>query len=214
MKVDISRLHFPITTLGPGRRLGLWLQGCSIRCPGCISRDTWEAGRGAVPLHDVLQSLSAIAAQAEGLTISGGEPLDQPEALAAILGHWRSVSPTSVLLFTGYEWHDLTSWLDSNPGLVDAVMTGPFRSKLPQTQALRGSDNQTLHVLSDKGASLQTYDRPLEPSDRKLDAMFDADGDVWFAGIPARGDLARLRRALNAAGHQATTSDSVRGYPG
>ena len=39
--VGVSRLHFPVTTLGPGRRAAIWLQGCSIHCRGCVSRDTW-----------------------------------------------------------------------------------------------------------------------------------------------------------------------------
>jgi len=33
--IAISRAHFPISTLGPGLRLGVWMQGCSIRCKGC-----------------------------------------------------------------------------------------------------------------------------------------------------------------------------------
>lgn len=210
MNVALSRLHFPIKTLGPGRRVGLWLQGCSIGCPGCISRDTWDAGKGNVPLADVLQGLSAVAGQAEGLTVSGGEPFDQPEALAAILTHWRSISSSSILLFTGYEWSDVVPWFEVNADLVDAIMTGPFRSYLPQTLALRGSDNQTLHILSALGEAIAVYDRPAELADRKLDVMFDEAGDAWFAGIPARGDLALIRRTLLRAGHRATTSDSVR----
>lgn len=47
MRMILSRLHFPVTTLGPGRRIGVWFQGCSIRCAGCISRDTWETGARA-----------------------------------------------------------------------------------------------------------------------------------------------------------------------
>jgi len=210
MNVALSRLHFPITTLGPGRRLGLWLQGCSIRSPGCISRDTWDNGKGHIPLADVLHALSAIADQADGLTVSGGEPFDQPDGLAAILTHWRSVSPSSVLLFTGYEWNVVAPWFEANESLADAVMTGPFRSDLPQTQALRGSDNQSLHILSPLGQLMTAYDRPVEATDRKLDVMFDEVGDAWFAGIPPRGDLAQIRRTLHMAGHRATTSDSKR----
>ncbi|WP_461325238.1 4Fe-4S cluster-binding domain-containing protein [Bradyrhizobium diazoefficiens] len=46
IRISVSRIHFPVTTLGPGRRLGIWFQGCSIRCPGCISMDTWMEGAG------------------------------------------------------------------------------------------------------------------------------------------------------------------------
>jgi anaerobic ribonucleoside-triphosphate reductase activating protein len=209
MDAAVSRLHFPVTTLGPGRRVGLWLQGCSLRCPGCISVDTWDAGFGLVPLDDLLARVGDLAADAQGFTVSGGEPFDQPDVLAAVLTSWRKASATSTFVFTGREYGDVAPWLGCHPGLIDALMTGPFRSDLPQTTALRGSDNQSLHVLSDLGGEFRTYERPVTPSDRRLDVMFGSDGDAWFAGIPARGDLARLRRALIASGHSATTSDTV-----
>jgi anaerobic ribonucleoside-triphosphate reductase activating protein len=195
-----------VTTLGPGRRLGVWLQGCSIRCPGCVSVDTWEAGIGEVGLGQLLDAVAQHASEADGLTVSGGEPFDQPEALAALLRRWRDLSDRSSLVFTGRERVDITPWLDRNPDLVDAVMTGPFRSDVPQTLALRGSDNQRLHALTPLGAELFEFERPANASDRRLDVMFDEDGDAWMAGIPARGDLARLRRALGVAGHRAATS--------
>jgi len=203
--VHLSRIHFPVTTLGPGRRVGIWLQGCSIRCPGCISVDTWDASLGDVALARVFETIDRHATSADGLTVSGGEPFDQPEALSAILRHWRSRSGTSVLVFTGHEYERVEPWLKSNPGLVDAVMTGPFRSDLPQTLALRGSDNQHLHLLSPLGAAFAEWDRPGVAADRRLDVMIDDGGDAWFAGIPARGDLARLRRVLTAAGHSLQT---------
>lgn len=207
MKVSVSRLHFPVTTLGPGQRIGLWLQGCSLSCPGCISVDTWEHGRGLVSLEAVRARLSQLAPSAAGLTVSGGEPLDQPEALRAFLEHWRSVSKASVLLFTGREWDEAEVWFTANAGLVDCVISGRYRSDLPQTLALRGSDNQELRILSDLGEEFRAYDRVITPSDRRLDVMFDKEGDAWLAGIPARGELGRLRRLLAAQGHQAHTSD-------
>jgi anaerobic ribonucleoside-triphosphate reductase activating protein len=205
--VHLSRIHFPVTTLGPGRRVGIWLQGCSIRCPGCISVDTWDASLGDVPINQVFEILDRHVTSADGLTVSGGEPFDQPDALSAILRQWRSRSGTSVLVFTGHEYERVEPWLKSNPGLVDAVMAEPFRSDLPQTLALRGSDNQRLHLLSPVGAEFAQWDRPSVGADRRLDMMIDESGDAWFAGIPARGDLAKLRRALTAAGHSLQTSD-------
>nr|WP_294810175.1 4Fe-4S single cluster domain-containing protein [uncultured Sphingomonas sp.] len=209
----VSRLHFPITTLGPGRRVGLWFQGCSIRCPGCISVDTWEPGLGVVDLADLLARISELAKNADGLTVSGGEPFDQPAALAAVLRHWRRLTPGLVIVFTGRELEEVSSWLATNPDLIDALITGPFRSELPQISALRGSDNQTIHVLTPAGNDMREFDRPRHAGDRKLDVMFDEAGLAWFAGIPGRGDLGRLRRVLASAGHTVTTSDAIGFHP-
>ncbi|WP_265296149.1 4Fe-4S cluster-binding domain-containing protein [Streptomyces sp. SHP 1-2] len=87
MEVRISGTHYPLETLGPGPRLGVWFQGCTLACPGCMSRHTWDGrGGGARSVADVLELWSAaLAAGARGLTVSGGEPLQQPEALAALL---------------------------------------------------------------------------------------------------------------------------------
>lgn len=207
MDVAISRIHFPVTALGPGRRIGLWFQGCSIRCPGCISVDTWEAGLGLVPVAEVIGRIAVLAPQADGLSVSGGEPFDQPGPLMQILTAWRQCSAGSVLIFTGREFDDVKPWVEANSGLADALMTGPFRSDLPQRLALRGSDNQQLNVLTPKGEEFKAFERPLMDADRKLDVMFDQDGNAWMAGIPARGDFGRLRRSLAAAGHRAHTSD-------
>ena len=207
MRLALSRIHFPVTALGPGRRVGIWLQGCSIRCAGCISRDTWEPDFGDTDLNAVLARLTYLAQEADGLTVSGGEPFDQPGALAAILTGWRGVSGTSAAVFTGYELADVSDWLDTNNGLIDALITGPFRSDLPQTLAMRGSDNQQIHVLTPAGAPFGRFDRALRSEDRRLDVMFDEEGHAWIAGIPARGEIARLRRALASRGHSLLTSD-------
>ncbi|WP_292927709.1 4Fe-4S single cluster domain-containing protein [Novosphingobium sp. PASSN1] len=199
-------MHFPVTALGPGNRLGVWFQGCSIQCPGCISRDTWEFGTGLVEIELLLAHIAAYA-DADGLTVSGGEPFDQPEALCRLLKHWREVSSGTVLVFTGFELADVAPWLKANPGLVDALVTGRYRSEVPQTKALRGSDNQRLVLLTDEAMAFAAYDQKADSADRRLDVMFDQDGDAWFAGIPARGAMGRLRRALATSGHAAETSD-------
>lgn len=207
--IALSRLHYPVRALGPGRRVGVWFQGCSIRCPGCISRDTWEAGTGLTTVEDVIDMLAAWATDADGLTVSGGEPFDQPEALDALVRGWRLLSDSPVLLFTGHAFDRVSDWLGVRPGLVDAVMAGPFDRLAGQTLALRGSDNQRLHILSEAGNSLASFDRVVTPADRKLDVMFDADGSAWFAGIPEVGAMRRLRGALQAAGHQGATTDQA-----
>ena len=87
--IAISRVHFPITTLGPGKRLGIWMQGCSIHCPGCISADTWAVGKGVIELEHLLTSIESWLPNADGVTISGGEPFDQFQPLLALLQSLR-----------------------------------------------------------------------------------------------------------------------------
>lgn len=78
--------HFPVVTLGPGRRLGIWLQGCSIHCEGCIAPENQPFDEVFMMTVDELMNETADALnEADGVTISGGEPLDQKDALQCLL---------------------------------------------------------------------------------------------------------------------------------
>lgn len=209
--IDLSRIHFPVTTLGPGRRIGIWFQGCSLRCSGCISMDTWAHGRGTTTVDEVIRSISVWNAIADGVTISGGEPFDQPEALFELTARIRELMETDILVFTGYEWNVVSDRVACSPGLIDALVSGPFVREEKQTFVLRGSDNQELHLLTSLGkARFASLDRRLNATDRTLDVMFDESGDVWFAGIPSRGDFGRLQHFLESAGATLSTSEDKR----
>ena len=212
--INLSRLHFPVTTLGPGRRIGVWLQGCSIRCPGCISMDTWAERRGATTVVAVMTALRPWLGDAEGITVSGGEPFDQPVALRALLAALRAESAIDVFVYSGHPFEKIAEDVNAMHGLIDALMSDPFERETPQTLVLRGSDNQRLHLLTELGRRrFGDFDRDIADSERRFDIMVDEDGSAWLAGIPAPDDFARLRDALAAAGHDAATSEDRRRSP-
>jgi anaerobic ribonucleoside-triphosphate reductase activating protein len=185
--IAISRLHFPVTTLGPGCRIGIWLQGCSIRCPGCVSKDTWDPDQGWTTVDSVIAAVQHWMPDAQGITISGGD----------------------VLVYSGYLFNELTEWLDANSGLVDVLISGPYQERSDQSFRLRGSDNQALHFLTELGRErFSSFDRTIQPEDRRFDVMFDDSGSVWIAGIPHRDDFRRFKSILKAAGHSGCFSDS------
>ncbi|WMN20554.1 4Fe-4S single cluster domain-containing protein [Pseudomonas piscis] len=207
MQLSLSRVHFPVTTLGPGRRLGIWFQGCSIRCPGCISADTWGPGQRRLDIDQLLTQLAPWLREADGITLSGGEPFDQFEALLLLLQGLRRQSPVDILVYSGYPLERLQPQLRKAQGLIDGLISDPYEERLEQSLALRGSDNQRLTLLTPLGhARLASYERPLAAADKALDLMFDANGSVWMAGIPRRDDLLHLRDLLQEQGHQIQTS--------
>lgn len=210
IRLQLSRTHFPVTTLGPGRRVGIWFQGCSIRCPGCISADTWGFKRG---MTTTVENLHAVIApwlnEADGVTISGGEPFDQPDALLKLLKLLNLSDHQDVLVYTGHPIEHIHQTLSLASGLVDALISDPFELVAPQTLALRGSDNQRLHILTERGRQrFSTYDRPNENTKQSLDIMFADDGTVWLAGIPRRGDMLHLQQLLSEQGHSILTTDA------
>lgn len=160
-------------------------------------------------MDGVFAAMSAWLVEADGVTVSGGEPFDQPAALIALLRRIRSANDADVLVFTGYPIERLTGLLSHTAGLIDALVSDPYDFRRPQTLRLRGSDNQRLHFLTPLGrARFSEYDRQRQRADEALDVMFDDDGTAWFAGIPRREDMRRLESLLAAEGHAAITSQA------
>src|SRR5688572_8819093 len=72
--LQLNKAHWPVTVLGPGRRIGLWVQGCTIGCRGCVSQDTWPSdATKSVAIRDLIAWCRRVSAGApDGVTISGG----------------------------------------------------------------------------------------------------------------------------------------------
>lgn len=207
--ISLSRVHYPVHSLGPGHRIGIWFQGCSIHCKGCISLDTWAQKAAEQTVEQLLRSIGAWVAAADGITISGGEPFDQRDALEELLRGLRRQPGKDILVYSGYPLERLN--LSRFAGLIDAIVADPFEMHLPQSLALRGSDNQRLLCLTELGRErLKSFDRAVTDADHALDLMF-TDDQVFMAGIPARGDLAKLRSLLANEGHHLTTTEDERG---
>jgi anaerobic ribonucleoside-triphosphate reductase activating protein len=208
MKLQLNKVHFPVTTLGYGRRLGIWTQGCSIRCPGCINRDTWDPDpTTSIDVDVFLARCAAWLRGADGVTISGGEPFDQPEALEHLLALLRQHVAGDLLVYSGYPGARLFQryqWLSE---LVDVLISEPYDARAGQSLCLRGSDNQRIWLLSELARRRYPNDidgRRLE-GPRRLDVCV-GEADVWFAGIPAPGMLAQLQRKLVGKGYNCTTT--------
>jgi anaerobic ribonucleoside-triphosphate reductase activating protein len=195
--LGVARLHFPITALGYGHRIGLWTQGCSIGCKGCMSLDTWAPAKRHVPIEVLLDRVSPWLEMADGLTISGGEPLEQPEALAAFLELVRPRVSGDILAFTGFDYDEIPKLALPTLAFFDAIVCGPFDDTQTSGRPLIGSDNQALRILTPLGKTRYWDTENGDTLIRSIDLIEDASG-VWFAGIPKQGDLQRLGAILAA----------------
>jgi anaerobic ribonucleoside-triphosphate reductase activating protein len=206
MKIEVNRLHHPVTALGPGTRAGIWVQGCSIECRGCISHDTWNRR------HEARKEVSAVvgwvadlpAAEVDGITISGGEPFDQPEGLLELLVRldaWRAraAREVDVLCYSGYSLSRLERRHPRALELIDAVLTGPFREDLPTDLIWRGSANQELVPLTDLGRARYAELIECRPEGPPIQVTVEP-GAIRLIGVPRRGDMAELETVLNGAG--------------
>lgn len=203
MRVEINRVLVPVTVLGAGRRVGLWVQGCGLACHGCASVDTWAAGEGYVREVDELAAEIVEAIERhdlDGLTLTGGEPLDQAEALAELVRSVRralSQRPGAfdVLVFTGYSAAAAARRAGPLWPLIDAIVCGPYRADLPSEVPLVASANQELVTTSSLGEILY----PLAQGMPRIQVL--ADGDTLsMIGLPRPGDLDLLAARLEERG--------------
>jgi len=152
-------LAWPVTALGPGERAVIWVAGCSRECPGCISPEMQPRDAGEeVPVRALAARLARIGVPLDGLTISGGEPFDQAEALADLLGLLQHTRPDwNVIVYTGYQIEEL----GANPARadllnrLDILADGPYRQDIPRNHPLTGSGNQRVHYRTARGAALR-----------------------------------------------------------
>lgn len=179
--VRVARVIPHTTAEGPGTRWALWVQGCTIGCVACCNPHTWDPGGGAAISIDQLIN-SMLAAPVEGITLLGGEPLEQAPALAE-LAEAAQTNGRSVMTFTGYRyevlrrsgnagWHALLS-------ATDLLVDGPFlRDRIDTRRPWVGSTNQRFLHLTDRYRDY-TFDAP-----DRLEIRVRRDGAVLVNGWP------------------------------
>lgn len=145
---------------------------------------------------------------ADGVTISGGEPFDQPQPLAELIRGVRRVNSGDILVFSGYAQEALFAEHREIIEMIDVLVSDPYRPDSGTTLALRGSDNQRISILTALGRTRYPAGLDVEPwaARRRLDLFFEGDA-VWMAGIPQAGEMAHLREELARRGVVCNTSE-------
>jgi len=170
---------------GPGERLVLWFQGCPLACPGCFNPETHATTpKRVMPVARLLDYISEQSGNIEGITVTGGEPFAQADALHELLCGIRCRTPLSVLVFTGYtrlEIERRPSWARALQ-YIDILIAGRYVAARHHGSGLLGSSNQHIHRLSDR--------YPLTVLQRvpEAEVQIDTEGRVMLTGI----DLPRI----------------------
>jgi anaerobic ribonucleoside-triphosphate reductase activating protein len=197
VKVRIYQFLPATDVEGPGRRACLWVQGCSIQCPGCFNHHIWTTEGGKVADVDELAERIIRTPEIEGVTFLGGEPFDQSAALAA-LGKVVREAGLSVMTFSGYEYETLVTssrsgWRDLL-AVTDLLVDGPYVKSLPDhRRPWVGSTNQRFHFLTPRYRHLA---RMLDQTPDRIEIRLRHDGTVWINGMCSSRTLGGLRQAV------------------
>lgn len=164
---------------GPGARAVLWVQGCSLACPGCFNPSSHSFSGGEdIRIEEILSWLREND-DIEGLTISGGEPLMQAGAIATLLELVRAKTSLSVIVFTGFSFEEACQIpaFDRIKHCTDVLISGRYIDELRVGRGLIGSSNKTAHFFSER------YSRTDLKATPEAEVIIDADGDVIISGI-------------------------------
>lgn len=185
---------------GPGRRYAVWVQGCPMRCPGCCNPEflPFRGGRPSTAGALVERILAAHArTPLVGVSLLGGEPFAQAEALAVVAEAVRAAG-LSVMVYSGYTLDELRGQIEAGPeaganagverllAATDLLCDGRYERERPDAERRWiGSTNQRLHFLT-------TRHHPAEPDFgggetvelRLVDGELIINGWPWGRGLP------------------------------
>lgn len=165
---------------GPGTRFVVWMQGCTLGCAGCFNPTTHDATGGRdVSVAELADQLRAARASGvEGLSLSGGEPLQQAPAAAALLAEARALG-MSTLAFSGYTIEEIRE-LPSGPDVLaelDVLIDGRYVAGDRLATGLRGSANQRIQLLTTRYSRADVEATPV------AEIRIGPTGDVVLTGV-------------------------------
>jgi len=195
--VRVGRIEHDVTVLGPGRRTVVWVAGCPLACPGCITPELWSPNSGTDIALDALVD-ELVEHAVDGITWSGGEPFEQAAALAEVTCHSRARrAGLSVMAYSGFTRRNLERRNDPGCaallGQLDLLVDGRYLRGRHGALRWRGSDNQIVHDMSGlHAADLAGPDTPAG-----MHRHLARDGGFRFTGVPPVPDFhERITAAL------------------
>ena len=135
---------------GPGIRMTIFTQGCNHHCPGCQNPQTHDFNGGHFIEIDEILSMIDENPLLDGITFSGGDPMDQAAALVPLAREIKERG-MNLVIFTGYTYERLMELSHERPDMfelltfADILIDGPFiMAKKSLELKFRGSSNQRI----------------------------------------------------------------------
>ncbi len=198
IEILINLVYAPVLTLGPGIRIGIWFQGCSIRCKGCISKHTWEFDKKyTIKISDLIKQVKQYSKtyNTNSITISGGEPFDQPLALLILLKELKKLKFNDILLYTGYKMSYLKKRYKNILDYIDVIIDGPFIETKKTNKIYKGSSNQKMYILNTNLKEIyKKYSKKLKTN--KLQ-MINKNNEIYLIGIPNVDFQEKIKNKIN-----------------
>ena len=189
-RLNVSQQIVATHAEGPGLRYAIWVQGCSLRCLGCCNPQMFSSIKtNWLDIEDILEDIRRAQknnSALEGISILGGEPVEQPDGLFELCRDVQMKLGLSVMVFTGYLFENLILDPTKNSFLshCDILVDGPFDKNLLEQEGRKrkwiGSQNQNIHILSDTYPHLQNN----WPTSKNTVEIRMKNGEITINGFP------------------------------
>jgi anaerobic ribonucleoside-triphosphate reductase activating protein len=179
-----------------------FFQGCSIGCVGCWNPNSHPFHGREIKVEAVVQDVLRARQEhaLEGVTFSGGEPMQQADSLLRLIQCLHQQAPgLSFGMFSGYAEHELDQgqywiWGDGSSdqrrkrlwqeirAYLDFAIFGRFNQAQPSNMPLRTSGNQVLRLFTNRYSQADF-------SEQLTEVSIHEDGQVEITGFPTLGLL-------------------------
>jgi len=168
-RINIGRIIYPITGLGKGNRLGIWVRGCNLGCEECMSKDLWEFDdKSYMTIQDIYNTILKYKTKIDGVTISGGEPFLQIKELIILIQLIKKNITNDIIIYSGFNKKELKELFLNDyiklKSLVSVIITGRYEMNLNHSIGLAGSINQE-YIICDNNYDLnylKNYKRKID----------------------------------------------------
>lgn len=203
-KLTVARIQDRTEALGPGTRAVIWFHGCTFDCPGCIAAEMNQSSVFAEFLPQELADRTCQIEDIEGITISGGDPFDQPlELLEQFVRIVKATERLTIMGYTGRTLEQLSrgKLRDQHQRIlqhIDILVDGLYVEALNDGGIWRGSSNQQIHFLTPRYKHLGEF--VAQSHDRRIEVSIVEAHKVEITGIPPKLFMKRLHEELRAKG--------------
>ncbi len=180
----VNLIAYPVKVLGYGERVGLWTQGCSIGCSGCMSEHTWDFDENKkMSIPQIIERVKSF--ETNRITISGGEAFQQVNILE-LLKALKESGFTDVMLYSGYSETYIREHFSECLGYIDVLISEPFVDGDESEVVYKGSENQKMIILNEQ-LRIQYEEYGKLNKEKRLQKFNDV-----IVGIPYQKDIKAL----------------------
>ena len=168
-------------------------------------------------LESIFQEMMYLSPGHDGVTVSGGEPMEQSVALGVLVEKIRRHTSLDLMLYSGYTREEIQQGSKEMRSLLDQIdilIDGRYHHNLPTRKLWHGSDNQRMHLLSEHARRYRGYLEAEYGNRRPIQVKMEPQTGLVIVGIPEPGFRGQLEKKMRERGIRLINTNMLKGDGG